>query len=108
MQFKLELAKKFHNPNVEQLLSSISSLQYAIWRTDYKLNPWNEARADLRQAITSNLIAAQYGKYKVSDFMPYKMEVQKEQTIEDQQMIIEAMAKGEELRQERIKGEKGK
>jgi hypothetical protein len=65
------------------------------------LNPWGEQRADLRQAITSNMLTT--GKSKVSDFMPFKME--RQQTIEDKQMIIEAMAKGEQLRQERIQRE---
>ncbi len=90
-QFRLEMGLAFHNPNVEQLLSSISSRQYAIWLMYYRLNPWGEIRADFRQAITSNLIAAQYGKSKISDFMPYKLEKQTEQSAEEQQGICKML-----------------
>jgi len=61
-------------PKPQRLLEKLTAAELAEWMAYYEIEPWGEERADIRQAITSALIANQYrGKnqrpYKVQDFL---------------------------------------
>jgi len=74
---------------------------------EFGIDPWGEDRADLRQAITSTVVAnAHAGKgktYKVKDFMPDFDKQTKKQTPEQMQTVLQAMA-GAMAAQEQLKG----
>ena len=63
----------------------MSADEYADWMALYALDPWGEYRADLRQAITTNIIARAHGskKSRPIDFMPFEKETESDPSIED-------------------------
>ena len=76
------------------MLSRIDSRELSEWMAYYSIEPFGEWRADLRQAITSMVIAnANRSKkqrtYKVKDFMPFdKPRKRKQQTPEEMQAML--------------------
>lgn len=61
--------------NVDEMLSEITSMQFAEWMAYSTLEPWGEERDDLRMGIVASTIAnANRGKntkaYSPQDFMP--------------------------------------
>jgi hypothetical protein len=61
--------------NVDEMLSEITSMQFAEWLAYSTLEPWGEERDDLRMGIVASTIAnANRGKntkaYSPQDFMP--------------------------------------
>jgi len=69
-------------------LSRIDSRELSEWTAYYLIEPFGERRADLRQAITSMVIAntnrsKKQRAFKIKDFMPYdKPEKRKQMTQE--------------------------
>ena len=63
---------------------------------EFSIDPWGDDRADLRQAITSTVMAnshAAKGKtYKVKDFMPDFDKQTKRQTPGQMATVLKAMA----------------
>lgn len=61
-----------------RLLQEMRPSTWGLWRALYAIDPWDEQRADLRQAIaTAALVQAQGarrvggGSFSYLDFMPY-------------------------------------
>lgn len=56
--------------------------ELGCWLALWKVDPWGEQRADLRQAFTSYAVSAgtlkkEKGKWALEDFMPYAEKVVK-------------------------------
>jgi len=79
---------------VKELLSRIDSQELSEWLAYYSIEPFGEWRADLRQAITSMIIAnvnrsKKSRAYKVKEFMPFeKQQRRKQQTPEQMQAML--------------------
>lgn len=94
--YRLTLA--LGHKSVSEAKDSIDSNEFAHWLAYYKLEPWGEERADLRQAYTSCIIANLFlskgqKAYEVADFM-YKSEdgKQKVMSIKEMEMVCRMMA----------------
>ena len=76
------------------MLKCLTSYQLSGWMAYHSIEPFGEWRADLRQAITSTVIAnANRGKkqrvFKVKDFMPFdKPKKRRQQTPEEMQAML--------------------
>lgn len=69
---------KMQRPSPRKLLGELSLRELGLWAALWRIDPWDEARADLRSGITSYVIAEtnrdskkKSTPYKPSDFMPY-------------------------------------
>ena len=80
---------------VRRMLDEMSSDELTEWAAFYRLDPWGEQRADLRQAMTTaatvNVHCGKGKGVKAQDFMPYT-----QKAAQTPEQIIEAMrmAKG--------------
>jgi hypothetical protein len=66
------------------MLKDLSVRECGLWAALWEIDPWGEERADLRNAITSYVIAEQKRQpkvrstpYKPTDFMPYAQKDEK-------------------------------
>jgi hypothetical protein len=81
--------------DVDQMLSEISSRDFARWMAYSRLEPWGEERADLRMGIVASVIAnSNRGKnqkpFHASDFIPSFEPVNEEEQAE--RLIAKARA----------------
>ena len=87
------LALQFNEPDVEALRARITHKQFVNWQIYYKDNPFGDFRADLRQAITSELVAKAHFKdaknKKIADFMAITPK-RRQQTPEEMKKILDA------------------
>ena len=76
------------------MLKCLTSYQLSGWMAYHSIEPFGEWRADLRQAITSMVVAnANRGKkqraFKVKDFMPFdKPRKRRQQTPEEMKAML--------------------
>ena len=80
-----------------ELFDRIDSRELTAWQAFYEYSPWGDDRADLRQDITSMLIAASNSSAdsdvpKVTDFMPYDRSDEKKQTVKEQLAVARLIA----------------
>lgn len=79
----------------------MSAAEFAEWQMEYELDPWGEARADLRSGVVASTIAnrhrgRQERAYTAQDFLPHFGEhpmigqpvVVRRQTTEEIQALI--------------------
>ena len=79
---------------VAQLLRTMSSAELTEWRAYARVSPFGEWRADYRNAITAQTVAAAAGvkRTKTVDFMP-DFTPKEPQTMEEQKSIMAGIAK---------------
>lgn len=82
--------------SVNRAQLEITSAEFAEWMAYYNVEPFGEERADLRQAITTSVLAnAHRGKgkapYKTTDFMP-KFKGKVKQTVKEMSAIFKNFA----------------
>jgi hypothetical protein len=87
--FRLALALGYTHPDV--MLQHLTSRQFNEWQAFYQIDPFGEARGDLRTGILASVISNRMrGKHETAlqpvDFMPF-MHPQ-EQTPEDMQRTL--------------------
>ena len=74
---------------VGQLLRTMSSAELTEWRAYARINPFGEWRADYRNAITAQTVAAAAGvkRTKTKDFMP-DFRPREAQPMDEQRTIV--------------------
>lgn len=80
----MSLARETGYVSPRRMLGELSLRELGLWAALWEIDPWGEERADLRNAITSYVIAESNRKqkvkatpYKPSDFMPYSLKDEK-------------------------------
>lgn len=70
----------------------MDSQQFAEYLAEYSIEPWGEARADLRSGILGAVIAACHGKKnaKPADYMPKFDTEPKKQSAEEMAAVFNA------------------
>lgn len=63
----------------------MSESELALWAEFYQVEPWGEARADLRSGIIASTVANGYARKgtKPSDFMPFLQKPKPAEMSED-------------------------
>ena len=102
MLFRLALAM---GRTIEELRAVLTYREFAEWCLYYQIEPWGEARADLRAGIISSTVANYAGKCRTegaepsvpSDYMPYLEKPgpvihTEEQTLTDDELAVWADA----------------
>ena len=87
--FKFKLAAKL-GCTVKELLARMDSKELSEWMAYNSIDPFTENRADMRQAITSRILAAGLLKKQfcnLDDFMPIRKPVE-EMSIEQMKNIL--------------------
>lgn len=74
------------------MLARTDSHELSEWLAFYSIHPWGEERADLRQAVTSTVVANSLrGKnvrpYKIEDFLPVPS-AKPEQTADEMKALL--------------------
>lgn len=102
-------------PHVDRLLAELSTHEFDEWLAFYSIEPWGEARADVRAGIVASTIAnvnrnPKYRRkpYSPQDFMPvYDKPPKPAPTTDDMLRIAEVLNKafgGKDLRGQRAGG----
>ncbi len=77
--------------DVDQMLSEISSPQWAEWIAYFRLEPFGENRKDWRAALIASTVArynsTKPNQIKIKDFIP-NFDESEEQTLEQQIQIV--------------------
>lgn len=64
-------------PSPSRLLQRMRPSEFALWRALFRVEPWDERRADLRMALNTHIAAAAHfkrrdgGEWTPQHFMPY-------------------------------------
>lgn len=82
---------------VKEMLTKIDSKELTEWMAYYNLEPFGEGRADVRQAITSCVVANAFSKqtHRVDDFIPQFKQPKRKDAMDWQVMkgMLQGVAK---------------